>query len=174
MDDHGGDEQENFIPQNEFYNYEEQIMQPQIENADSYSFCLLITCGFSALIGGYFLSGMPGVYGNYSDECKILIQTLKYYSQYLIIDGTAQMIVICIISCCLKQYKKYDLKKAVDKQLLFQFFDQLLIFIVIMVIETIIKDKKSCITVGTNLLIVFYLVLVYTLTFLLSVQIWNL
>ncbi|CAD8067584.1 unnamed protein product [Paramecium primaurelia] len=175
MENNQYDEQYHFIPQIQLNGNQNQNIELQREeNIDSWSYCLLITCGMSALMGGYFLSGMTSYKENQPDECMIIIRTIKYYSQYLIIDGAAQIIVIFIISCCLRPFKKYNIRKQVDKQLLFQFFDQLLIFIVIIIIETIIKDKKRCITIGTNLLIILYMVLVYILTFLLSVQVWNL
>ncbi|CAD8145727.1 unnamed protein product [Paramecium octaurelia] len=175
MENNQNDEEYHFIPQSQINDNQDQNVEIQRDgDIDSWSYCLLITCGMSALIGGFFLSGMTSSQENSPDECIIIIKTISYYSQYLIIDGAAQIIVIFIISCCLRPFKKYNIRKSVDKQLLFQFFDQLLIFLVIIIIETIIKDKKRCITIGTNLIIIFYMVLVYILTFLLSVEIWNL
>ncbi|CAD8097621.1 unnamed protein product [Paramecium sonneborni] len=173
MENYQHDQQYNIIPQQEENVQLNQIFEER-EEVDPCNFCLLLICGISTLFGGYLISMTVFINEYSTNNCMTIVQILKYYSQYLMIDGMVQIIVIFIIFCCLIPIQKYNIKKQVDKQISFQFYDQLFIFIVTIIILAITKDQKSCLNVGSKILLVLYVLLIYFLTFILAAQKWNL
>ncbi|CAD8102882.1 unnamed protein product [Paramecium sonneborni] len=81
-------EQYHLIPQEELN--QQQLNQVR-QKVHPCILCLLLTFGMSILFGGYLISEITLNNENQSQNCGTMIKIIKYYSQFLMIDGVAQI-----------------------------------------------------------------------------------
>ncbi|CAD8109522.1 unnamed protein product [Paramecium sonneborni] len=161
-------QQYHIIPQEELNQQQLQIFQIR-QKVHPCILCLLLLCGMSTLFGGYLLFIIVLNNNEQSQNCGTMIKTVKYYSQFLMIDGAAQIILV-IILCFLMPIKKYDIKTQVDRQLSFEFFDQIIFYFVLIIMIGIPQNEIHCISNQSRTIILLYSFLIYILIMLLIIQ----